>query len=86
MKVMPHPTGPTRAVLVLIRVYQKALSPLTPPSCRFHPTCSHYTYEAVVRFGLKRGGWLGLKRLCRCHPFQKGGYDPVPPVPVTMDE
>lgn len=64
--------------LKLIWFYQRYLSPLTPPSCRFYPTCSHYTYEAIERFGFWRGGWLGLCRVCRCHPFHRGGVDPVP--------
>lgn len=67
-----------RLALKLIWLYQHYLSPLTPPSCRFYPTCSHYTYEAIERFGLWRGGWLGLCRLCKCHPFHRGGIDPVP--------
>jgi putative membrane protein insertion efficiency factor len=71
----------TRGALFLIRIYQRAISPALPASCRFYPTCSHYTYEAIARLGLWRGGWLGLKRLCRCNPFHKGGYDPVPLVP-----
>lgn len=61
-----------------IRFYRRYLSPLTPPSCRFHPTCSAYGEEAVRRYGAARGGWLTLRRLLRCHPFCKGGYDPVP--------
>lgn len=65
-------------VLRLIRFYQRRISIFTPASCRFFPTCSYYTYEAVERYGLRRGLWLGFKRLCRCHPFCKGGYDPVP--------
>jgi len=64
--------------LALIRFYQKAISPWTPPSCRFHPTCSHYTYEAIDKYGFLKGGWLGIKRISRCHPFNPGGYDPVP--------
>jgi len=67
-----------KLVLGLIRLYQKGISPLLPPSCRFVPTCSHYTYEAISRYGVLKGGWLGLKRLSRCHPFHPGGYDPVP--------
>ncbi|MCS7221991.1 MAG: membrane protein insertion efficiency factor YidD [Anaerolineae bacterium] len=64
--------------LGVIRFYQRFISPALPPSCRFTPTCSHYAYQAIQRYGLLRGGWLGLKRLLRCHPFHPGGYDPVP--------
>ena len=64
--------------LALIRLYQMTLSQVTPHSCRFTPTCSQYTYEAITRFGIFRGVWLGMKRLGRCHPFHPGGYDPVP--------
>jgi uncharacterized protein len=67
-----------RLVLGMIRFYQRAISPAFPPACRFMPTCSEYTYQAVERYGVWRGGWLGLKRLLRCHPFHPGGYDPVP--------
>lgn len=61
-----------------IRFYRRALSPLTPASCRFTPTCSAYALEAVERYGAARGGWLAARRLLRCQPFARGGYDPVP--------
>ena len=65
-------------VLALIRFYKAAVSPLLSPACRFYPTCSQYAYDAVQRYGVFRGGALGLKRLARCHPWHPGGYDPVP--------
>ena len=68
----------TRLLLVLIRGYQLSLSRLFAGSCRYYPSCSHYTYEAVERYGWLRGGWMGGRRILRCHPFAKGGYDPVP--------
>jgi putative membrane protein insertion efficiency factor len=61
-----------------IRFYRSAISPFTPPSCRFQPTCSAYALQAIEKYGAARGGWLALRRLLRCHPFCKGGYDPVP--------
>ncbi len=64
--------------LALIRLYQKTVARALPPVCRFYPSCSHYTYEAIAKYGLFRGGWLGVKRIARCHPFNPGGYDPVP--------
>ena len=64
--------------LALIRLYQRTLSRVTPPTCRFTPTCSEYGYQAIARHGLVRGGWLAVKRVGRCHPFHPGGYDPVP--------
>jgi len=65
--------------LGLIRFYQKFISPILPPSCRFYPSCSNYTYEAIKIHGFFRGSWLGMRRISRCHPFNPGGYDPVPP-------
>lgn len=61
-----------------IRFYQRFISPLTGPHCRYAPTCSHYAVEAIGKHGLKRGGILAVRRLSRCHPFHPGGYDPVP--------
>jgi hypothetical protein len=61
-----------------IRLYKRFLSPMLPSACIYTPTCSEYTYQAIERYGLIRGGWLGVKRIARCHPFHEGGYDPVP--------
>jgi putative membrane protein insertion efficiency factor len=69
-----------RFLLGLIRFYRRAVSPLTPPSCRFTPTCSAYAEEAIRLHGAGRGGWLAVRRLARCHPFGGSGYDPVPEV------
>jgi hypothetical protein len=64
--------------LAIIRFYQLTLSRVMPPSCRYDPSCSRYTYAAIHKYGLFKGGWLGLKRIGRCHPLSPGGYDPVP--------
>lgn len=65
-------------IAFLIRGYQRLISPLFPPSCRFLPTCSQYTLEAVKKYGAIKGVWLGVKRISKCHPLHPGGYDPVP--------
>ncbi len=67
-----------RVLIWSIRGYQRLISPLIPPSCRFTPTCSQYAAEAIDRFGSVRGSYLATLRICRCHPFHPGGYDPVP--------
>ncbi|WP_017001128.1 membrane protein insertion efficiency factor YidD [Mammaliicoccus lentus] len=63
----------------LIRLYQRYISPLTPPTCRFHPTCSNYAIEAISEYGVLKGTWFAIKRILKCHPFHPGGFDPVPP-------
>ena len=65
-------------VLMLIRVYQRYISVFMLPRCRFFPSCSEYTAMAISEYGVIHGAWLGIKRLCRCHPFHKGGLDPLP--------
>ena len=64
--------------ILLIRFYQKFISPLFPAKCRYYPTCSQYTLEAIQEYGAIKGTYLGIKRILRCHPFHEGGYDPVP--------
>lgn len=64
-------------ILLLLRFYKKFVSPILPPACRFTPTCSEYTFEAVERYGALKGCFLGIKRIVRCNPFCKGGFDPV---------
>lgn len=65
-------------LLGIIRVYQKGISPLKPATCRFQPTCSHYAYEAIQKYGAIKGGSLAMKRIMKCGPWHPGGYDPVP--------
>ena len=64
-------------LLGLLEAYQRLISPLLPPACRFHPSCSEYTKQAIARHGAARGSWMALRRLVRCQPFSAGGYDPV---------
>lgn len=64
-------------LLFLIKLYQ-SISKYTPPVCRFTPTCSEYMRQAIVKYGVLKGVWLGVKRICKCHPFHPGGYDPLP--------
>ena len=80
----PESTGPTLAARILIVPvigYRRFISPLLPPVCRFAPSCSEYALEALRVHGAVRGLWLAVRRLARCHPFNPGGYDPVPPRP-----
>ena len=67
-----------KILIGFIKLYQKVISPLTPPSCRFYPTCSHYGIEAVEKHGALKGSWLAVRRISKCHPFHEGGFDPVP--------
>ncbi len=70
---------PRILLLLVIRAYQKIISPALPPNtCRFYPSCSHYGYQAIYKYGAIVGGWMALKRIIRCNPFNPGGYDPVP--------
>jgi len=68
----------TKILIAAVKFYQKFLSPLKPPTCRFFPTCSAYAIEALQKYGWRRGTFLTIKRILRCQPFCKGGYDPVP--------
>jgi hypothetical protein len=68
----------TQLALGLIKLYQNTLSKVLPPVCRFQPTCSHYAFETIKKYGFARGSWLAAKRIARCNPFSEGGYDPVP--------
>ena len=70
---------PRLLILLLIRAYQIVVSPTLPPNtCRYYPTCSHYGYQAVYKYGAIKGSWMAFKRILRCNPFSHGGYDPVP--------
>ena len=69
---------PARALMGSIRLYQMVLSPVLGGNCRFHPSCSHYGYEAIALHGAGKGSWLAVKRIGRCQPFHEGGFDPVP--------
>ena len=71
--------------LALIRLYWWTLSPLIGRVCIYEPSCSRYTAACIERFGFFKGGWLGTKRICRCHPFAEGGFDPPPPLPSDID-
>jgi putative membrane protein insertion efficiency factor len=68
---------PSKVVIACINMYRKVISPLTPPMCRFIPTCSEYALTAIQRYGLAKGGLKAIKRISRCHPWHPGGYDPV---------
>lgn len=68
----------SRLLILCIRFYQIFISPLKPPTCRFYPTCSAYAIEAIQKKGPVKGTWLAIKRIAKCHPFDPGGYDPVP--------
>ena len=86
-KIMAPPLSPGSRVLIgLIRVYQRLISPLLGPHCRFTPTCSQYGIEALRRFGVIKGSWLTMKRVLKCHPLHPGGDDPVPPGPFDTRE
>ena len=74
---------PARLLLAAISAYKKFLSPVLGPRCRFAPTCSSYAAEAIRTHGAARGGWLAVRRIGRCHPFNRGGHDPVPPARST---
>ena len=67
-----------KILILLIRFYQKFISPMFPAKCRFYPTCSQYTLEAIKEYGAMKGTYLGIKRILKCHPFHEGGYDPIP--------
>ncbi|MFM2124410.1 MAG: rane protein insertion efficiency factor YidD [Acidobacteriota bacterium] len=67
----------TELALALLRFYKRWISPMLPSACRYHPTCSEYMMDAIARYGVLRGVWMGVRRIGRCHPFHEGGFDPV---------
>lgn len=67
-----------KVLLALVKFYRVVISPYRPPCCRYIPTCSQYALEAIEKYGALKGGWLAFRRILRCNPFHKGGYDPVP--------
>lgn len=71
--------------LGIIHIYQRYISPMTPPTCRFYPTCSEYTREAIEVYGPLKGGYMGIRRILKCHPLHKGGFDPVPLKRINID-
>ncbi len=81
LKELPLTIGtfPRWPILLLIKLYQKTISPTIPSdTCRFYPTCSHYSYQAIYKYGALKGTWMSLSRVFRCNPYNSGGYDPVP--------
>ncbi|ACT00928.1 membrane protein insertion efficiency factor YidD [Paenibacillus sp. JDR-2] len=82
---MAHSRTAVRVMKAPVLFYRKVISPLTPPTCRYYPTCSAYALEALEKHGAVKGSWLAAKRIARCHPFHPGGYDPVPPVPGEQE-
>ena len=81
LRAAPHAAGGRemkRLLIALVRFYRRNISPWRPPCCRYIPTCSQYALEALEKYGALKGTWLALRRILRCHPFHKGGYDPVP--------
>ena len=75
-----------RVLLLLIRLWQNTFSRALPPSCRFYPSCSEYSAQAIDRYGVVRGGWLAVRRIARCHPLNPGGFDPVPELDLGKEK
>lgn len=76
----------TRAAIFLVQLYRTVISPYRPPSCRFTPTCSQYAVEALGEYGLMRGTWLAIVRLAKCGPWHRGGWDPIPDRPSSLEQ